>query len=349
MTATAGLGSEFVGWSGGLMGNPTSIIMDGDKTVTATFDLLPDTYYSLTVATDGTGSGMVEPPVGAYNYISGTTVWLTATASPGSEFVGWSGGLVGNPTSIVLDDDKTVTATFGLLPDTYYTLTVATDGTGSGTVEPPVGAHYYISGTTAWLTATASPGSEFVGWSGGLVGNPTSIVMDGDKAVTATFNLLPDTYYTLTVATDGTGSGAVEPPVGTHSYISGTTVWLTATASPGSEFVGWSGGLVGNPTSIVIDGDKVVTATFGLLSDTYYTLTVATDGTGSGTVDPPVGAHYYISGTTAWLTATANANSTFDGWSGAVNAATNSVSVTMDSDKTITATFSFSCTNILGA
>ncbi len=113
--------------------------------------------------------------------------------------------------------------------------------------------------------------------------------------------------------------------------------------------MGWGGGLVGNRTSIVLDSDRVVTATFGLLSDTYYTLTVATDGTGSGTVEPPVGAHYYISGTTVWLTATANANSTFDGWSGAVNAVTNSVSVTMDSDRTITASFRFVCEVILGA
>ena len=71
-------------------------------------------------------------------------------------------------------------------------------------------------------------------------------------------------WYTLTVAKDGTGSGVVTPTVGTYSYVSGATVWLTATANAGSTFAGWSGGLTGNPTSVTMDGNKVVTATFSL-------------------------------------------------------------------------------------
>ncbi|MDY7079861.1 MAG: S8 family serine peptidase [Chloroflexota bacterium] len=82
----------------------------------------------------------------------------------------------------------------------------------------------------------------------------------------------------------------------------------------------------------------------------YYTLTVATDGTGTGVVTPTVGTHSYISGTTVWLTATASAGSTFDGWSGDAGGLTNPVSVTMDSDKQVTATFNIAeCVAISGA
>jgi uncharacterized repeat protein (TIGR02543 family) len=68
-------------------------------------------------------------------------------------------------------------------------LTVATDGTGVGTVEPSVGAHVYASGTVVPITATAGLRSTFEGWSGDLDGtaNPTSITMGANKVVTATF------------------------------------------------------------------------------------------------------------------------------------------------------------------
>jgi hypothetical protein len=70
-----------------------------------------------------------------------------------------------------------------------------------------------------------------------------------------------------------------------------------------------------------------------------YTLTVSTAGTGSGsvTLDPPGGT--YDEGTVVTLTASPDAGSTFAGWSGAVTGTTSSVTVTMDGEKTVTATF----------
>jgi hypothetical protein len=234
----------------------------------------------------------------------------------------------------------------GSLPDLgayefpWYTLTVAATGTGSGVLTPTVGTHSYASGTTTWLTATASPTSTFGGWSGAVNGstNPISVTMDANKTVTATFNI---STYTLTVAATGTGSGVLTPTVGTHSYNYDTTAWLTATASPTSTFAGWSGAANGptNPISVTMDANKTVTATFNIST---YTLTVAATGTGSGVLTPTVGTHSYASGTTAWLTATASPTSTFAGWSGAVNGSTNPISVTMDANKTVTATFNIS-------
>jgi uncharacterized repeat protein (TIGR02543 family) len=69
------------------------------------------------------------------------------------------------------------------------------------------------------------------------------------------------------------------------------------------------------------------------------TLTVDTAGTGSGsvTLDPPGGS--YDEGTVVTLTASADAGSTFEGWSGAATGTANPVTVTMDGDRTVTATF----------
>jgi uncharacterized repeat protein (TIGR02543 family) len=147
--------------------------------------------------------------------------------------------------------------------------------------------------------------------------------------------------YTLTVNTVGTGSGSVtlDPPGGT--YDEGTIVTLTASADAGSTFEGWSGAASGtaNPVTVTMDGDKTVTATFDLIPPPQYTLTVNTDGAGSGsvTLDPPGGT--YDEGTVVTLTASPDAGSTFEGWSGAATGTANPVTVTMDGDRTVTATF----------
>jgi hypothetical protein len=79
---------------------------------------------------------------------------------------------------------------------------------------------------------------------------------------------------------------------------------------------------------------------------TQYTLTVTKSGTGSGTITSnPSGidcgsdcSEAYNEGTNVTLTATASVGSTFGGWSGACSG-TGTCSVTMNSDKTVVATF----------
>jgi uncharacterized repeat protein (TIGR02543 family) len=330
LTATADTGWGFAGWSGDLI-SPDSvdtITMDGNKVVTAVFT---QDEYSLTVNVVGDGTVVREPVKATYQY--GDVVTLTATADLHWVFAGWSGDLVSsdNPDSITMDGNKVVTATF---TQTEYTLTVNIVGSGTVVKEPAQATYHY--GDVVTLTAIADTGWTFAGWSGDLLGseNPDTIMINGNKTVTATFDLLS---YTLTIA--AVGPGTTDPAPDVYTYTFGTQVMITATADPGAFFLNWSGDLVGsaNPETILIDGDKVVTATF--TTETVYMLTILKGGTGSGTTEPPLGMHGYISGTTAVLTATADAGSTFDGWSGDVNSLTNSISVTMDSDKTVTATF----------
>jgi uncharacterized repeat protein (TIGR02543 family) len=160
-----------------------------------------EVLYTLTVATTGAGQGMV---IGAYgdtvlaplqlaNIVSGTVITLTAVPSTTSVFADWSGAVVTTTSSVTLtmDANQAVTATFDLIPITYYTLTVATTGTGGGTVIKSPDAISYTAGTVVSLTATANAGSTFAGWTGdasGLV-NPVTVTMTANKTVTATFTL----------------------------------------------------------------------------------------------------------------------------------------------------------------
>lgn len=60
---------------------------------------------------------------------------------------------------------------------------------GSGTITKSPNAADYADGASVELTAVPTAGWSFSGWSGALSGstNPATLVMDGDKAVTATF------------------------------------------------------------------------------------------------------------------------------------------------------------------
>jgi hypothetical protein len=214
---------------------------------------------------------------------------------------------------------------------TNYTLTVNTNGQGTVTLDPPGGT--YPSGTSVQLTANAATGWHFDHWSGDLSGstNPATLVMDGNKTVTAWF---VQDQYTLTVNINGQGTVALDPPGGT--YLSGTSVQLTANAATGWHFDHWSGDLSGstNPATLVMDGNKTVTAWF--VQD-QYTLTVNINGQGTVMLNPPGGV--YLSGTLVQLTANAATDWHFDHWSGDLSGSTNPATLVMDGNKTVTAVF----------
>jgi len=109
-------GWVFTGWSDDLTGdiNPTTVPMDGDKTVTANFTEVGVTYYTLDM--EVVGNGTVTPGDGSYPEGDMT---ITATEDLGWEFDGWSTDDMGEianssaeSTTLTLDKDKTVTATF---------------------------------------------------------------------------------------------------------------------------------------------------------------------------------------------------------------------------------------------
>jgi hypothetical protein len=258
-----------------------------------------------------------------------------------------------------MDAAKSVTATFNLVP---YTLTVTKAGTGSGTVtSSPAGiscgadcSETYNSGTVVTLSQTAAAGSTFAGWSGACTGTGScQVTMSAAKSVTATFNLIPPSSYTLSVTTGGDGTGAVTSSPGgincgadcTESYQSGTVVTLTASTATGSVFTGWSGACTGTGScQVTMNAAQSVNASFGL---SLYSLTVTPAGDGSGTVtSSPPGidcggdcAEPYNRDTVVTLTAAAATGSTFTGWAGDCSGI-GSCQVTMNAAKNAVATFS---------
>ena len=194
---------------------------------------------------------------------------------------------------------------------TYSTTTARLVGAGS--TEEATGTSTIMS----WAV-TGGPASRF--WAIGAVPiNPAPV----------------GTTYNLTMGVSPSDGGTTTPAVGVHAYPEGTPVDITATPNPGYEFDSWTGG-VADPnsasTTVTMGADKTVTANFEPLE---YTLTV--NVVGEGTVSPDTGTYDY--GEQVLLTATPAVGHVFAGWSGDLADGVNPQTVTMNSDKTVTATF----------
>jgi uncharacterized repeat protein (TIGR02543 family) len=326
LTATPAAGYVFSGWSGAATGTASTVTvsMTSNKTVTATFTAAPVTY-TLTATVTPTAGGTVT---GTGTYASGATATLTATPAAGYVFSGWSGAVTGTTATVTVSmtSNKAVTATFTQAQYTMRTAVLPNSTTGRA-----IGAGTYLSGATATLTAIPSAGYVFSGWSGDVTGTATTIAvtMNANMLVTATF--VPITY-TLTATATPTIGGTV---TGAGTYNSGTTATLTATPAAGYVFNGWSGDTTGTAATITLlmTSNKSVTATFVPIT---YTLAATVTPAAGGTV---TGTGTYASGTTATLTATPAAGYVFSGWSGAATGTASTVTVSMTSNKTVTATF----------
>ena len=316
----------------------------------------PPAQFVLSLTTVGSGTISANPQPVSGTYTAGTVVSLIPVPATNFQFSGWSGACSGTGAcSVTMDAAKSVTATFTLK---QFALVLATIGSGSISASPqPVGGTYG-AGTVVSLTPTPAANFQFIGWSGACSGSSScSVTMDATKSVTATFTLK---QFALTLATVGSGTITANPTPVNGTYGAGTVVALTATPASGSQFSGWSGACAGTGAcSVTMDAAKGVTATFAALPPPppqQFTLTLMSVGDGTIAPQPapltpagtavlalaaPAGGQVsgkYNAGTVVILTPVAAAGSKFSGWSGAC-AGTGTCSVTMNTAKSVTATF----------
>jgi len=253
-----------------------TVTVASGKSTTRNVGLTP-VKHDLVVRKAGNGSGAVS---GGGSYPYGTTHRVAAVPHADSLFSGWSGHCSGknSPLDVLVDGDKTCTATFTLKNQLRVTRT----GTGTGTVTGSdeaiacgdVCAQYYPPEPPVTLTLTADPdaGSTFTRWEGACSGTDAacSVTMDGSRDVTAVFT---GTIEELKVTKLGAGSGDVlvapgafawSGNVGTASFLYGTQVTLKAQPYAGSVFGGWTGGpCVGSaPCTLRLEEPAAVTAIF---------------------------------------------------------------------------------------
>ncbi len=185
---------NFDEWTGDYIGeeDEVTITMDKDKVITAHFE---ERRYSLDVDTEGDGSVEVTPQ--QYEYEPETEVTLTADPYEGWYLDEWTGtDETGEEITIVMDEDKTITAHFEVYE---YDIEISIEGEGS--TDPSNGTHTYEHGEKVTITVTADEDWYFVEWTGDYQGTEKAITveMKEDKEITAHFEEYEPAYFEVEI------------------------------------------------------------------------------------------------------------------------------------------------------
>jgi len=344
---------KFVEWTGDtdeieeVTADQTKIEMLGHYTISAEFSLVS---YELTIDS-GEGGDVVEPGEGTFEYDHGTEVDLEAEPEEGYLFVEWTGDvdtvddLESSETTIEMLDDYSITAEFEQIEVEYELVLNAEEG---GTTDPEPDTHIYPAGEEVPVEAIPDEGWEFSHWEddypeGDQEEAEIEVIMDSDKTLTAHFEEEePVITYELTI--DSTDGGEViEPGEGTFEYDDETVVDLEAEPEEGYEFVEWTGDTenIEDPesseTTITMMDDHTITAEFEEVELIYYGLTVNVEGEGEVDISPD--QDEYEDGEEVTLTAVPEDGWSFVEWTGDHEGTEEEITITMDSDMTITAHF----------
>ncbi|MFP3897812.1 MAG: InlB B-repeat-containing protein [Dehalococcoidia bacterium] len=289
-------GFRFVEWTGDVAtiadvgAAETTITMDGDYSVGAKFELMPG-LHSLTIS--GTeGGSVVQPGEATFAYDDGAVVELVAEADDGYRFAGWTGDTAtvedvgADETTITMDGDYAITASFELISD-LYRLTISSTAGGSVT-EPGEGIFIRTAGTVVTLVAEPAEGYRFVKWTGDVdtivdvYASRTAVTMHDSYSITANFETWPELVAVLTISSTQGGSVTI-PGEGEFSCTLGSKISLAAEAENGYRFVGWSGDAdtiadaTNTSTTIVMDSSYSIEAGFDRVGSSCCSCTAAYD------------------------------------------------------------------------
>ncbi len=352
--ASPTVGWEFVNWTGPVSNSnvsPTTITMNGAKSVTANYATI--TCYLLTLGFTGAGGGTptASPTkstgcVDDHTYRLNEVVGLSAPIpDPGWEFFNWTGPVSNandTPTSITISNNVSVTANY---VKSCYLLTLNHTGQGTNPTPSPTNStgcptNNYVAGESITLTPHPLLHYQVGSWSG--TANPSSnIVNMPPNPHTAGVTYIP-ICYTLTVnwnpARGDVQYTAADCPgdVSGVKYLEGAVVGLEAFDNDGYEFANWTGADTGNinPSTVTMNGDRTVTANFNLSCHTL-TRTHSPPGMGSNPAATPsksascANTGEYVLGQVINLTATPIDGWRVDSWSNTDNDTSTSLNNTL--------------------
>ena len=301
ISVTPNEGYHFVGWSDGDTAIVRKIVVTSDLVLFA--DIQINVYSVVLTAANAT-------IVGAGQYEHGTQITIHVTPNEGYSFVGWSDGELQSTRTFIVTSDIELYA--NILINEYDLVLSAENGTITN-------AGKYEHGSVVEISALPNEGYHFVRWSDGDTLPNKVLTMTSDITLSAYFAI---NIYDVVLKVE---NGIV---FGEGSYNHGTNLTIAAYANEGYHFVGWS------------DGDKNIVRTISLISDTIltalfeidkYTITLSAE---NGVV---YGSGVYDYGSKVDLSAEANKNYHFVGWSDGEENITRSVIV--ESDLNLTALF----------
>ena len=186
-----------------------------------------------------------------------------------------------------------------------------------------------VDGRTYYFAATAYDSSNY----------------ESDYSSEVSYNSTTTTAPTSYTITASAGTGGTISPSGSVSITSGASRTFTITANSGYIISnvtvnGSSVGAVSSYTFSNVTANRTIAATFVATSQAQtYALSTNSTGTGTGTITRNPTGTTFRAGTVVTLTAIANANSLFTGWTGACSGTSTTCQVTMNSNTSVSAAF----------
>ena len=376
VTATPKSGHRVRSWSGACAGTPITspatnaqtctVKMDGNKTVGVTFEEVPTvrrmctlTVIPNTGGSDNDDTGGTVGGGGTVPCSASTRRTATGSEKAGYDFSHWSGDCSGSGAcQVTMDRDRNVTAHFVVEPPPpQCTLTVipntgGSDGDDTGGTVGGGGTVPCSASTRRTATASEKAGYDFSHWSGDCSGSGACrVTMDRDRSVKAHFVVEPPPQCPV-VAVGSTGGTAS----GSDTVDCGESVTIKATANSGycfnywqqllppGEFARQTSSSCATSSSISVktsSGNVIYQAVFR--AKRSYTLSAAAVPRSAGSV---TGAGSYTEGTPVTLTARAVAPYYLKAWIGCDSSSGTTCKVTMNRNRTVTASFDNLCESI---
>jgi uncharacterized repeat protein (TIGR02543 family) len=300
-----------------------------------TFTTIPTVTISATPAAGGTF-------LGAGSFAQSSVVTVTATPASGFTFTNWTQGGTAVSTSpsylFTMAGNKALVANFAPVVAGNFAVNLSSSPAAGGTTS---GSGSFAAGTNITVTAAANAGYTFVNWTdnGVVVSSSSSFQFNvtGNRTLVANYRVVSSSQFAVILSSSPTAGGTTD---GEGAYSAGTSVTITAAASAAYSFTNWTekatGAVVSSSANytFALSANRTLVANFAIKT---FTLNVTAT---NGTVSKNPNQATYNYGTTVQLTATPNSGYTFSSWSGDASGSVNPLTVTMTSNKNITANFS---------
>lgn len=301
---------------------------------TWTFKTIPQISTASNPSAAGTTTG-------GGTFAQGSSATVTATPISGFTFTNWTVNGVEVSTSasyqFAIDGNRSLVANFAPVPVGQFAVNLSSSPAAGGTT---TGAGSYSTGSSVTATASPNAGFTFVDWTenGVRVSTSSSIqfFITANRTFVANFRAIPASQFAVVLSSNPAAGGTTD---GEGAYASGTSVTVSAAQNTGYTFANWTDKASGTVLStspnytFVLTANRTLVANFTL--NTYALTVNAVNGTVAKTPDNP----RYNHGSSVQLTATPATGYVFSSWSGDASGSTNPLTVTMNSDKNITANF----------
>ena len=275
---------------------------------------------------------------GAGTFAQGSVATVTATPNTGYTFTNWTvGGVVVSTSSsyqFTMAGNKALVANFSVVPVGRFAVVLSSNPAAGGTT---TGSGSFNAGLPVTVTATPNAGYTFTNWTNnGVVASASpgyTFTLNANTTLVANFAVIPSSQFAVILSSNPAAGGTT---TGSGSYSAGTSVTVTAITNATYNFVNWTenGAIVSTSAAYTfpLSTNRTLVANF----IATYTLNVTA---ANGTVAENPNQATYISGAAVQLTATPNSGYTFSSWSGDATGTVNPLTVTMNTNKNITANF----------